>query len=164
MGHQLADTLIDKIKAGKKLQGVGDNWDLRINVHEMQLGKQNINLHYFASSLIVEIVPCTDLSAIAPRKNVLSLPNSAFLLNNSESNELRENFKVLVGQVLVENVAHLSFMKSIIPTHIHHDYEREMAMKSTIVPLSMQLKDEKKIRRHCGHSRLLRARTGRHLR
>ena len=65
-------------------------------------------------------------------------------MNNSESNELQENFKVLVGRVLVENVAHLSFLKSIIPMHIHHDYEREMALKSTIVPLSMQLKDEKK--------------------
>ena len=65
-------------------------------------------------------------------------------MNNSESNELRENFKVLVGRVLLENVAHLSFLKSIIPTHIHHNYEREMTLKSTIVPLSMQLKHEKK--------------------
>jgi hypothetical protein len=144
VGHHFADTLIDEIKAGKKLQGIGDNWDLRINVHEMQLGNQNIDLHYFASCMMVERVPCKDLSAIAPRKDVLSLPNSSFLLNNSESIELRENFKVLVGRVLVENVTHLSFMKSIIPTHIPHDYERETALKSTIVPLSMQLKDEKK--------------------
>lgn len=35
-------------------------------------------------------------------------------------------------------------MKSIIPMHIPHDYEWETALKSTIVPLSMQLKDEKK--------------------
>ncbi len=35
-------------------------------------------------------------------------------------------------------------MKSIIPTHIPHDYEREMPLKSIIVPLAMQLKDEKK--------------------
>lgn len=52
--------------------------------------------------------------------------------------------RVLVGRVLVENITHLSFMKSIISTHIHHDYEREMALESTIVPLSMILKDEKK--------------------
>jgi hypothetical protein len=35
VGHHFADTLIDEIKAGKKLQGISDNWDLRINVHEM---------------------------------------------------------------------------------------------------------------------------------
>lgn len=144
VGHHFADTLIDEIKAGKKLQGVGDNWDLRINVHEMQLGNQNIDLHYFASSLIVERVPSKDLSAVAPRKDVRSLANSAFLLNSNESMKLREDFKVLVGRVLVENVTHLSFMKSIIPTHIPHDYQREMALQSVIVPLSMQLKDEKK--------------------
>ena len=28
LGHHFADTLIYKIKAGKKLQGVGDNWDI----------------------------------------------------------------------------------------------------------------------------------------
>jgi hypothetical protein len=30
VGHQFADALIDEIKAGKKLQGIGDNWDLRM--------------------------------------------------------------------------------------------------------------------------------------
>ncbi len=81
---------------------------------------------------------------IAPRKDVRSLPNSVFLLSNEESAKLREDFRVLVGRVLVDGIPDLSCMRSIIPQHIHHKYQKEMALKSTIVHLPMQLKDEKK--------------------
>ena len=42
------------------------------------------------------------------------------------------------------NIPQLSFLKSIVPQHISHKYQQEMAKKSTIIPLPMQMKDEKK--------------------
>ncbi len=144
IGNHYADGLIEEVKSGKKLQGTGDNWDMLIRAHDMRSSHQNVDLHYFASNLIVERVPCENLSTTAPKRDVRSLPNSAFLLSNEESVKFRENLKVLVGRVLVANIPSMSFMKSIIPQHIPHEYQQEMASKSTIVPLSMQLKDEKK--------------------
>ena len=56
-GH-FADSVIDEVKRGKKLQRTGDNWDIRVLVHDMQMDHQNKYLHYFASNLIVDRVPC----------------------------------------------------------------------------------------------------------
>ncbi len=67
-----------------------------------------------------------------------------FLLDDAETQKLREDFKVLVGRILVDRFTSLAFMKSIIPTHIESKYPAEIAQKSTIIPLSMQFKEEKK--------------------
>ena len=54
IGGHFADKVIEQVKGGKRLQGTGDNWDIRINAHDMRSTHQNVDLHYFASNLIVE--------------------------------------------------------------------------------------------------------------
>ena len=110
----------------------------------MRKSEQNRDLHYFASNLIVERVPCEGLSKVTPQRDILTVPNSMFLLDDAETRKLREDFKVLVGRILVDRFTSLAFMKSIIPTHIESKYPVEIAQKSTIIPLSMQFKEEKK--------------------
>lgn len=144
LGNHFADSAIDQVRLGNKLHGTGDNWDMKIRPHDMLSTHQNTDLHYFASNLIVERVPCDHLSTTSPQKDILSLPNSAFLISLAEATKLREDFKVLVARVLVTNIPQLTFLKSIVPEHIPHKYQQEMAKKSTIIPLPMQMKDEKK--------------------
>lgn len=110
----------------------------------MRSDHQNKDLHYFASNLIVDRVPCEGLCQVYPRRNIQTLPNCHFLLNDAETDKLREDFKVLVGRVLVAHIPSLSFLKAVIPQHIAHRYTNEMAKKSAIVSLPTQLKDEKK--------------------
>ncbi|CAB4024531.1 Hypothetical predicted protein [Paramuricea clavata] len=138
------DHVVNEVKQGKKLQGTGDNWDYKIRVHNMRKTEQNRDLHYFASNIIVERVPCEGSSKFAPQRDILTVPNSMFLLDNTETRKLREDFKVIVGRILVDRITSLSFMKLIIPAHIESKYPNEMAQKSTIIPLSMQFKEEKK--------------------
>ena len=144
LGNHFADSAIDQVRLGNKLHGTGDNWDMKIRPHDMLSTHQNTDLHYFASNLIVERVPCDHLSTTSPQKDILSLPNSTFLISLAEATKLREDFKVLVARVLVTNIPQLTFLKSIVPEHIPHKYQQEMAKKSTIIPLPMQMKDEKK--------------------
>ncbi|XP_028394494.1 uncharacterized protein LOC114518688 [Dendronephthya gigantea] len=144
IGSHFSDSVVKAVKDGKNLQGTGDNWDMKIHVHDMQSSHQNQDLHYFASNLIVERVPCQNLSSTAPQRDITKLSNSIFLLSDEEEIKLREDFKVLVGRVLVTGIQSLSFLKSVIPEHIPHKYQKEMSEKSIIVPLPMQLKDEKK--------------------
>ena len=120
IGNHFSDTLIDAVKDGKKLQGSGDNWDMKIRAHDMQSTHQNQDIHYFASNLIVERVPCQNLSTVSPPRDINTLPNSVFLVNEDEEIQLRENFKVLVGRVLVSSIPSLSFLKNVIPDHIPH--------------------------------------------
>ena len=110
----------------------------------MQSTHQNEDIHYFASNLIVERVPCQNLSTTSPRKDIRTLPNSAFLLKNDEECKLRQDFKVLVGRVLVSSIPSLAFLKSVIPRTYQSYIRRRDVQKTVIVPLPMQLKDEKK--------------------
>ena len=144
IGNHYSDSVVKAVKEGKHLQGTGNNWDMKIHVHDMQSSHQNQNLHYFASNLIVERVTCQNLSPTAPRKDITKLSNSVFLLSDEEVIKLQEGSKVLVGRVLVAGIQSLSFLKSVIPKHIPHKYQEEMSEKSIIVPLPIQLKDEKK--------------------
>ncbi len=95
-------------------------------------------------TLIVERVPSQNLSATSPRRDIRTLPNSVFLLSADEEIKLREDFKVLIGRVPLSSIPCLSFLKSVIPDHISHMYQKEMSEKSIVVPLPMQFKDEKK--------------------
>lgn len=146
IGGHFADKIIDEVKQGKKLHRKGDNWDISVLVHNMRSDHHNKDLHYFASNLIVDRVPCEGLCQVCPRRNIQTLPNCHFLLNDAEREKLREDFNVLLGRVLVAHIPSLSFLKAVIPQHIAHCYTNEMATKSAIVSLPTQLKDEKKIR------------------
>ena len=68
---------------------------------------------------------------------------SVFLLNDAETQMLRENYKVLAGRVIVEFLKKFNFLSSIIPDHICHEYQDEMSKKSIIVPMPLLQIDEK---------------------
>lgn len=110
----------------------------------MRTDHQNKDLHYFASNIIVDRVPCDGLSRVTHCRDIQTLPNCHFLLNDAETCKLQEDFMVLVGRVLTAYIPALSFLKAVIPHHIAHCCQKEMAQKSTIISLTMQLKDEKK--------------------
>lgn len=95
--------------------------------------------------MIVEGFPNNpQLSTISSGRDIKTVPNSVFLLSDDETTKLRDEIKVLVERVLAANIKKLSFMKSVIPVHIPHRFQKEMAEKSIIVPMPLQLKDEKK--------------------
>jgi hypothetical protein len=144
IGGHFSDRLVEEVRCGKKIQGTGDNWDMKIHAHDMLSTNQNTDLHYFASNLIVERIPSENLSNVSPQLKISSLHNTAFLLDSNEANKLRDDIKVLVGRVLLQKIPHLSFLKHVIPNHIAHPYKTEMSKKSIIVPLPMMMKDEKK--------------------
>ena len=140
IGGHFSDKLVAAVRCGKKIQGTGDNWDMKIHAHDMLSTNQNTDLHYFASNLIVEHVSSENLSNVSPQCKVSSLCNTAFLLDSNEANKLRDDMKVLVGRVLLQKLPHLSFLKPVIPNHIAHPYKKEMSKKSIIVTLPMMMK------------------------
>ena len=94
--------MVGEVKQGQKLQGTGDNCDLQIRAHNMQMTNQNKDPHYFTSNLIVEWVPCEGLPQISPQHDISKDPNHLFLLSNNKTQKRREDFKVLVGHILVK--------------------------------------------------------------
>lgn len=143
IGGHFADEAVEMVKKGCKMQGTGDNWDFRITAHDMRKEHQNKDMHYFASNLIFDRVPTPDHLSVAPKHDIKSLKNSAFLLSTVESKKLWENYKVIISRILVEYLPAFSIFKNIVPTHIDHAHQDEMSKKSVIVPLPIQMKDEK---------------------
>ena len=45
---------------------------------------------------------------------------------------LRENYKVLAARVIVEFLGKFKFLDSVIPIHIPHPYQGQMAEKSVL--------------------------------
>ena len=110
----------------------------------MRSDHQNVDCHYFASNLVAERVPCDHLDSEKPKGNIREARNIDFLLNQDELLRLKEDFKIIVGRVLVDFIPELQFLQSVIPEHITHQYSDKMAEKSTIISLPMLFKDEKK--------------------
>ena len=143
IGGHFADEAIVMAKKGVKMQGTGDNWDFRIMAHDMRKDSQNKDMHYFASNLVFDRVPTPDNLSVTPKHDIKSLENSAFLLTAAESKKLLEDYKVIICRILTKYLPAFSVFKNIVPTHIDHAYQDEMSKKSVIVPLPIQMKDEK---------------------
>ena len=41
IGGHFADKVMSQVNQGKRLQGTGDNWDFRVNAHDMRSSHQN---------------------------------------------------------------------------------------------------------------------------
>ncbi|XP_028412544.1 uncharacterized protein LOC114535436 [Dendronephthya gigantea] len=143
IGGHFADEAITMVKNGCKMQGTGDNWDFRILCHDMRKDHQNKDMHYFASNLLFERVPIPDNLSLSPKHDIKTLENSSFLLSVAESKKLLEDYKVIISRILVQYLPAFGAFKTIVPTHIDHVYQDEMSKQSVIVPLPIQMKDEK---------------------
>ncbi|CAB3983667.1 Hypothetical predicted protein [Paramuricea clavata] len=143
IGGHFSDKLFEEVRCGKKIQGTGGNWDMKIHAQDMLSTNRNTDLQYFVSNLIIERVPSENLSNVSPQLNISSLHNTAFLIDSNKANKLRDDIKVVVGRALLQKIPDLSFLRHVIPNHIAHPYKTEMSKKSIIVPLPMMMKDEK---------------------
>ena len=143
IGGHFAEEAIEMVRKGVKMQGTGDNWDFRIMAHDMRKDNQNKDMHYFASNLVFDRVPTPDNLSVTPKHDIKSLQNSAFLLTAAESKKLLEDYKVIISRILVKYLPAFTVFKNIVLAHIDHAYQDEMSKKSVIVPLPIQMKDEK---------------------
>jgi hypothetical protein len=109
IGGHFSDRLVEEVRCGKKIQGTGDNWDMKIHAHDMLSTNQNTDLHYFASNLIVERVRSENLSNVSPQLKISSLHNTAFLLDSNEANKLRDDISVSWKSSVAENTALVVF-------------------------------------------------------
>lgn len=144
--QQLVDSdaqLIDAVKNGQTLRATGDNLDMTIRALDVTSTHKNRDLHYFATNMIVNRLEFPNLSKESPTKDLKRLNLTTFLLNDGELRNLRSNYMILVGRVLIEFLCSFSFLKSILSKHIDHRFSAQMAKKSTIVSMPILLHNEK---------------------
>ena len=144
LGGHFSDKVVQRIRAGSVFRGTGDNWDLKVLKGHMRKDIQNEDLHLFASNLIENRVNFSHLPNVNPKGNILTFPRHNFSLTVNEWKKYAEAGKILVGRVILEFFLKFKWIKSVLPTHIPHQYSEEMAKKSNIVSLPILNANETK--------------------
>ena len=143
IGGHFQDKVIEAVKCGRTLRTVGDNWNLRIQKRDMRKDSQNIHYDWFQFVFIMNRITLNHLSNVGHVGNVRNPDLSVFLVNDDEMAILRENYKVLAARVIVEFMGKFKFLKAVLPEHIPHPYQNQMAQKSVVIPMPLLQKDEK---------------------
>ncbi len=131
--NKIGEDVIELVKTGSKFQIIGDSFDLRILRHDMTKDAKNIDLHYFASTIVFDRISFEHLPNDKPIQPLHHCPISSLLPNEDEINTLKKSYSILVAlRDIVQCCPALAFIKSVIPDHIQHKYSDIMKKKSAL--------------------------------
>ena len=112
---------------------VGDNIDKTVRPRHETIDMKSQSLHYFNAYAVLDRVNLSSFSDIPPTTNIHNLPLELLLPSASSLHALYSNFAVLVARVLTQNLKSFSSFADIVPSHIEHTYQEQMAKKSVVV-------------------------------
>ena len=114
-------------------QIIGDNVDLYVKVKHMASERQNKSIHWFAMNGVQDRVRADNLANENPIKPILEMENAEFLPSIQDNHDLLHDLIPVVARVLVERLPSFQCFKSVVVTHIPHEYSSQMKQKSTQV-------------------------------
>jgi len=114
-------------------QIVGDNVDLHQKPTHRSIERKARDHHWFHLYAVRDRISGLDLPNDASIANIATVPLQTFLPSLTECLHLREEFVVLVSQVLVSRMAYFEPLKSVVSEHIRHKHHSEVKTKSEIV-------------------------------
>jgi len=92
----------------------------------------------------LRVIPDSSLDKARPRHNILTTSNGMFLPSLEENDDLLQNFKFHVIEILVNRLPFLESLRSAVPKYIDHPYVKEMSVKSEFMVLDLMDKNESK--------------------
>lgn len=110
-----------------------DNVDLRVLASDMTSDNQNKDYHWCNHNAYLDRVNPTHLPDDAPIADLQEVPNSTFLPSLADQKALLNDFTVLIGRVLVENLTAFEIFKDVVPLHIKHKYSDMLKNKTETV-------------------------------
>lgn len=144
-GEYSTEKIIQGIAQGKDGKLNGDNLDLYVTTNDVRMDNKSKDYHFFATDLTFDRVDCKNLDDSKPVGDTKNITYKNFVPSPNEISRYKESLKVLLGRILCENIDHFSWMKTIIPKHISHDYENAMSKKSEVFLLPVLLKNEQSL-------------------
>lgn len=117
----------------KSFSIVLDNLDLRVLASDMTSDNQNKDYHWCNHNAYLDRVNPTMLPNDGPIADLQEVPNSTFLPSLADQKALLNDFTVLIGRVLVENLTAFEIFKDVVPIHIKHKYSEILKNKTETV-------------------------------
>ncbi|XP_052071483.1 uncharacterized protein LOC127709853 [Mytilus californianus] len=122
-------------------QIVMDNLNLHQKTRHKTLDTSN-KVHNLVHSIGIQHRVTTDLESLLPQADILSIPNEAFVPNQTDHDDLYADFQILIQRALVTYIPELKDFRDLVTFHIEHQYSKASEKKSDIVPLGILEKDE----------------------
>eukprot|EP00731_Ephydatia_muelleri_P004086 Em0002g262a len=121
---------------------VGDNIDKNVKPRDMRINSQTSSLHYFHAYAVKDRISFKHLSADATIIFPQDIDFNVFYPSVEDNFQLVSNFETLVTRMFVQHIPGLQSLSAMANHHIEHQYSKNMALKSEVVPLGVLLKNE----------------------
>lgn len=120
-----------KVEDRKLFQITGDNVDFEIRAKYMTLDRRNKSLHWFNVIATDErVIPPCVLENAGPRRSILTVSNSEFFPSVLDHRCIRDDFVLLVSEVVVKYLAAFGSFSQFVVNHAAHDHSLEAGRKS----------------------------------
>ena len=116
----ILDGKIEKLmeEQPKTFSIVLDTVHLRVLASDMTSDNQNNDYHWFNHNAYWDRVKPTHLPDDGPIADLQEVPNSTFLPSLTDQKALLNDFIILIGRLLVENLIAFEIFKDVVPIHI----------------------------------------------
>ncbi|XP_060556001.1 uncharacterized protein LOC132716696 [Ruditapes philippinarum] len=122
----------------------GDNLDIYVRTGHKSLERSNQDIHLFASNIIFSRIVKPGLySMVKPLCDLQSLTPELFFPSEQDRESLRRSYCVMLARILM-GLPTYKWMRSVVPSHIYHPYQRQMSQRSEVFQLPIQMKNESK--------------------
>ncbi|XP_052216225.1 uncharacterized protein LOC127868952 [Dreissena polymorpha] len=140
-GEEAEERILKAVSAGNDGKLNGDNLDIRVQTNDVRLSSKDKDYHFFASDFTIDRVNLTGLSKVTPSKENINLSVKDFVPSQEEYTYFTDSLKLLIARDLLK-LNGFKWMKGVVPLHIPHDFEEDMAKKSKIFVLPVSLNNE----------------------
>lgn len=113
----------------------------RVQTNDVRLSSKDKDYHFFAPDFTTDRVNLEGLSKVSPNKENVHLTVNDFVPNQEEYKQFSDSLKLLLARELLKFEG-FKWMESIVPLHIPHGFEEDMAKKSEIYVLPVSLNNE----------------------
>lgn len=108
----------------------------------MRLDNQTTSLHYFHVYAVQDRISFRHLSTHSTMITPEDINYNVFFPSEADNIHLLSNFEMLITRMFVKHIPGLQHLSREIQHHIEHQYSKNMALKSHVVPLGVLLKNE----------------------
>ena len=130
------------VRNGEAIKFWGDNVDKKQTVRDMRSDRKSEVLHMFSMIAGLSRTPAPHLSRGGQVALMKDVKTESFLPSVENAKQAKCNLIILVSRVLTQYIDSLAPLGKSIPKHIEHSYSKEMAEKSEVIVLDVQMKNE----------------------
>ncbi|XP_014667952.1 PREDICTED: uncharacterized protein LOC106809399 [Priapulus caudatus] len=122
----------------------GDNLDMKVKTGSQAVDNPHKDHHFFVSNVIFSRIAKPDMSNKSPTPfDGKDIEPEGFIPHGEHKRRLEYAYEIILARI-ISTLPAFSWMKELLPKHIHHAYSAKMCQKSKVFQLPLQFRDEKK--------------------